>query len=136
MGDDLQAQAAEAPPPPGTNRIEITVGGHSVTIESTEPLADVIGYALNVYEQTQGPARNIPLGFDTTGGQFERAEPYLEPSGMQSWEDEHARRLDRKPTEVATTRRLEFPDPAGHHRSRLGPVQMDRGRAPVPRAGH
>lgn len=111
MGDNLEVEAVEAPPPPGTNKVEIAIGGHSVLVESADPLADVVGYALGIYEQTRDAAKKTPLGFDVTGGQFERAEPYVEPSGMEGWEEEHAQRLCRD----GSTRRLE----PGVHRTRL-----------------
>jgi hypothetical protein len=126
----------EAPPPPGANKVEITVGGHTVCVESADPLADVVGWALTIYDHTRDAARKIPLGFDVTGGQFERAEPYVEPGSAAGWEDERARRLDWKPAQDGTTRRLGVADPPGHHRARLRPLQMDRGRAPVRRDGH
>lgn len=130
MGDD-EEQAAPAPLPPGTNRVEITVGGRTVSVESAAPLEDVVGYALGIFEQTDDAAKKIPFGFDVSGGLFERAEHYIEPSSMQSWEDDHARGLDRKPSQDGATRRLGVPDPAGHHRTRLQPLPVDRGRAPV-----
>jgi hypothetical protein len=131
MGDDLETEAAEAPPPPGPNRVEITVGGHAIVVESPDPLADVVGYALSLFEQTAEPAKKLPFGFDVTGGQFERAAPYVEPSGMQSWGDDRAGRMGRQPAQERTTRRLGVPDPPGHHRARLGSVQVDRARAPL-----
>lgn len=134
MGN-LDSEVPDAPPPPGTNKVEIVVGGHSVTVESSEPLADVVGYALGIYDQTKDAAKRIPLGFDVTGGQFERAEVYVD-SGGQSWGDDDARRMGRQPAQDGTTRHLAVGDPPGHHRTRLGPLQMDRGRAPVPGTGH
>jgi len=131
--DDIE-EADSAPPPPGTNKVEITVGGHTVAIESADPLADVVGYVMGLFEQTSEPARRIPFGFDNTGGQFERAEPYVEPSGMESWEDDDARRLDRNQRhgpQDGTTRRLGVPDPAGHHRARLWPMPVDREQRPL-----
>lgn len=95
MGDNLDVEATEAPPAPGTNEVEITVGGRSVIVKSADPLADVVGYALSLYEQTEQDAKKIRFGFDVTAGQFERADPYVEPSGMETWEDGHAGRLGR-----------------------------------------
>lgn len=140
MGADSEdiEEADTAPPPPGTNKVEITVAGHTVVIESADPLADVVGYAMTIFEETAGTATRIPVGFDAGGGQFERAEPYVEPSGMERWEDDDVRRMDRLQrlgAKDGTTRRLANPDQAGGHRTRLRPVQMDRGRAAVPRAG-
>ncbi len=80
-----------APPPPGTNKVEITVAGHTVLVESADPLVDVVGYAMGIFEQTAAAARRIPIGFDIAGGQFERAEPYLEPTGVERWEEEGER---------------------------------------------
>jgi len=154
MGDDTDA--AEAPPPPGTNKVEITVGGHSVSVESAEPLAAVVEHVMRIYQLTRDAAKTLPFGFDATGGQFERAEPYLEPSSMQRWDDEGTqrlttrdgrtrnlggrdeveRRLGRVEPEERTTCRLGIADPPGHHRARLGEVSVDRGRAPVRREGH
>lgn len=93
MGDEPDAEAAEAPPPPGTNKVEIHVGGHIVVVESADPLADVVGYALGVHEQTSASARRIPLGFDAGTGQYERADPYTEPTGWEYGEDERAGQL-------------------------------------------
>jgi hypothetical protein len=135
MGDNLEVEAAEAPPPPGTNKVEITIGGHTVIVESANSLDDVVGWALAIHDHTRDAAKKIPFGFDVSGGQFERAEPYIEP-GLDRWEDENARRLGRQSAQSGTTRRLAVPDPPGHHRARLSPVQMDRGRAPVRRAGY
>lgn len=95
MGDDLETEAAQAPPPPGANRVEITVGGHAIVVESPDPLTDVVGYALSLFEQTADQAKKLPFGFDATGGQFERAERYVETSGLATWEDDHAGRMGR-----------------------------------------
>lgn len=132
MGDNLEVEAVEAPPPPGTNKVEITVGGHSVVVESTDPLVDVAGYALGMFEQTRDDAKKLPFGFDVAGGQFEHAEPYAEPSGMETWEDGHARGLGRQPAQERATRRLVLEDPPGDYRARLRPLPVDRGRPPVP----
>jgi hypothetical protein len=129
-------EAESPPPPPGTSKVEITVGGHTVTVESPDPLADVVGYAMSVFEQTGEPAKRLPFGFGTTGGQFERAERYVEPR-LEPWEDSDARRMgrhQRNHSEAGFTRRMVLPDPPGDHRTRLRPVQVDRGRAQVPRA--
>jgi hypothetical protein len=131
--DDIE-EADSAPPPPGTNKVEITVAGHTVAIESADPLADVVGYAMGLFEQTSEPAERIPFGFDNAGGQFERAEPYVEPSGMESWEDGNARRLGRHQrhgSQDGTTRRLGIPDPAGNHRTRLRTMPMDPEQRPL-----
>lgn len=88
-GDDADP---EAPPSPAPNKVEIHVAGHVIVVESTDPLADVVGYALGLHQQTAHSARHIPIGFDATGGQFERAEPYIEPgSVVDPGEDERAR---------------------------------------------
>jgi hypothetical protein len=126
----------EAPPPPGPTKVEITVGGHTIIIESAEPLADVVGYAYELHQRTSDAAKKIPMGFDVGGGQFERAEPYVEPSSMQSWEDERARPVGRLESQDGTTKRLVVDHPPGDHRARLRPVQVDRGRAAVPRTRH
>lgn len=97
MGDNSDSADAEASPPPGTNRVEITVAGHTVVIESADPLADVVGYAMSVFDETAGPAQHEPMGFGVTGGQFERAEPYAEP-GLEGGEDDGVRRMGRQPT--------------------------------------
>lgn len=136
MGDnpEITEEADLAPPPPGLNKIEITVAGHSVVIESADPLADVIGYALGVYEQTRLEARRIPLGFDVGVAQVERAPAYVDPR-QESWEDEDARRLDRhqrQPAKDGTTRRLGVADPTGGHRTRFRPVPLDREQRPLP----
>src|SRR5215207_7798490 len=125
MGDNPEHEADPAPPPPGTNKVEITVGGHAVLIESAEPLADVVGYALGVYDKTLAAARCIPMGFDVSGGSFERAEPYVEP-GEQRWEDDVARRMAGQPQTRAATRRLVHPDTPGGNRTRLRQVPVDR----------
>lgn len=128
-------EAESTPPPPGTNKVEIAVGGRTVVVESADPLADVVGYALSIFEQTAEPARQIPLGFDTTAGQFERAEPYAEPSGLEQWGNEDARRLgrhERHSSQDGFTRRLGVADPTGGHRTRLRPMPVGRGRAAVP----
>lgn len=83
VADDDEADPV--PPAPGANKVEIQVGGHVVIVESAEPLADVVGYAMGIYQDTAAGAARIPMGFDTTGGQFERAEAWTEPTG---WEDE------------------------------------------------
>lgn len=113
MGDNLEVEAVEAPPPPGTNKVEITVGGHSVVVESADPLVDVAGYALGMFEQTRDDAKKLPFGFDVAGGQFQHAEPYAEPGGMEGWEDARARSRD------GATRRLDL----GAYRARLRPAQ-------------
>jgi hypothetical protein len=132
--DDIE-EADSAPPPPGTNKVEITVAGHTVAIESADPLADVVGYAMGLFEQTGQAAKNIPFGFGAAGGQFERTEPYAEPSGMESWEGDDARRLGRYqrhgPQDGAACR-LGVPDPPGHHRARFRPVPLDREQRPLP----
>lgn len=87
---EFAEEAEPAPPPPGSSRVEITVAGHTVAVESPDPLADVVGYALSLYEQTAGAAARSPVGFDTAGGNFERATLYAE-----GWEDDRAGRLDR-----------------------------------------
>lgn len=115
MGDNLDAEAPEAPPPPGTNKVEINVGGHAVTVESTNPLDDVVSWALAIYDHTRDAAKRIPFGFDVTGGSFERAEPYIEPGSAESWEDERARRMDWQSAQDGRTRRLDI----GVHRVRL-----------------
>jgi hypothetical protein len=135
MGDNLDSEVPAAPPPPGANKVEIAVGGHSITVESAEPLAEVVGYALGIYDQTKDAARKIPFGFDVTGGQFELAEPYVEVSQETAGGDD-ARRMGRQPAQDGTTRRLVIDDPPGHHRARLRPVSVDRGRAQVPVPGH
>lgn len=131
MGDNLETEAGPASPPPGTNKVEIAVGGHSVIVESADPLDDVVGYALGIYEQTAAGARYMPMGFDATGGSYERAEPYFEPA-QGRWEDDGGGRMDRQPEALSTTRRLVFPDPPGHHRARLRPMPVDREQRPLP----
>lgn len=131
--DDVE-EADSTPPPPGT-KVHITVGGHTIEIESPEPLDVVADCAMRLFRQTSEPAKRIPFGFDATGGQFERAEPYREPSGMEQWGDEDARRLGRHQRNYAqdgTTRRLGIPDPPGHHRSRLRTMPVDREQRPMP----
>jgi hypothetical protein len=103
-------EAETAPPPPGTNRVEITMAAHTV-IESADPLADVVGYAMGILEQTREYAKRIPLGFDVGVAQVERAAPYREPSTLEGWEDDHG----RKPARDGGTKRL-IP---GDYRSRL-----------------
>lgn len=131
MSDELAGQPAEAPPPPGISKVEITIGGHTISVESPEPLSDVAGYAFGLYEQTKEAAKKIPLGFDISGGLFERAEPYVEPTNTQ--EADCGGGLGRQQSQDGTTRRLVFGDPAGRHRARLAPLPMVPGRAAVPR---
>lgn len=132
MGDNLETEADPAPPPPGTsNKVEITVGGHSVSVESADPLADVVGYALGVYDQTAAGARYMPMGFDTTGGSFERAEPYVEPA-LERWEADDAGRVAGQQAPGATTRRLVHPDTPGGNRTRLWAMPVDREQRPLP----
>lgn len=88
-------EAESPPPPPGTNKVEITVAGHTVIIESPEALSEVIGYTMGIYEQTRDAATRIPFGFDTGAGHHERAEPYTEADNLQGWEDDNARRVER-----------------------------------------
>jgi hypothetical protein len=137
MGADLEEleEADSAPPPPGTNKVEITVAGHTVVVESTEPLEDVVGWAMGIFEQTADAARRSPLGFDVGVAHVERAEPYREPSPLESWEADDARRLDRHKRHaapLATTRRLVLGDTPGGHRTRLWPVPVDREQRPLP----
>jgi hypothetical protein len=136
MRDEPSVEDAEAPPPPGTNKIEITVGGHTVAIESSAPLNLVADYAMALWDRTADEAKQLPFGFDATGGQFERAEPYIEPSGMERWEETDERAVDGQSAKDGTTRRLVIEDPARHHRPGLGSVPMDRGWAPVPGTRH
>lgn len=87
MTDDV-----EAPPPPAPNKVEIHVGGHVIVVESADPLADVVGYALGIHEQTAAAARHIPMGFGSADGEFERADAYTEPgAAADPGEDDHAR---------------------------------------------
>jgi len=132
MGDNLETEADPASPPPGTsNKVEITVGGHSVSVESADPLVDVVGYALGIYDQTAAATRYMPMGFDVTGGSFERAEPYVEPV-LERWEADDAGRVERQSAQDGTTRRLVLTDPPGHHRARLRPMPVDREQRPLP----
>lgn len=135
MGDnpEITEEADLAPPPPGLNKVEITVAGHTVLIESGDPLEDVVGYALGVYEQTRLEAKRIPLGFDVGVAQVERAPAYVDPR-QEQWEDDDARRLDRQQRHAAqdgTTRRLGVPDSPGGHRARLTPMPVDREQRPL-----
>lgn len=127
MGADPEDDDAAdcAPPPPGTNKVEITVAGHSVTIESTDPLAAVADCALDIFQRTAGYAKRIPIGFDVAGGQFERADPYREPRGLEGWEDDDARGLGRQQAQGGATRRLGLDGTPGGHRTRLRPLQVD-----------
>ncbi len=124
------------PPPPGANKVEITVAGHTVVVESADPLADVVGYATSIFESTRWAAERIPVGFDVTGGQFERAEPYRDPSSSSPYEeDDDARRMDRHqrdPQTFSATRRLANPDTPGGYRARWRPVPMDPEQHPLP----
>lgn len=63
-------------------------------IESASPLAEVAAYAFDIHRRTAAAARHIPVGFDTAGGQFERADPYTEPA-VPSWEGDDDRQLGR-----------------------------------------
>jgi hypothetical protein len=133
MGDNLETEADPASPPPGTtsNKVEITVGGHSVSVESADPLVDVVGYALGIYDQTAAATRYVPMGFDVTGGSFERAEPYAEPT-LERWEADDAGRMAGQQTPGSTTRRLVHPDTPGGNRTRLRPMPVDREQRPLP----
>jgi hypothetical protein len=135
MSGQTDDQAADAPPAPGTNRVEITVGGHHIAIESPESLSEVIGYAYGLYEQTREAARKIPLGFDVTGGQFERAEPYAEPL-EQDWGPDQTLRMELGSARDGNTQRIPLDDPPGLHRAGPGRVPMVPGRAAVPRKRH
>lgn len=88
MGINPDADATEAPPPPGINKVEITVAGHTVVVESSDSLEDVAGYALGLFDVTAEAARRIPIGFDVTGGQADLAGPHAEPGGLAGEEDE------------------------------------------------
>jgi hypothetical protein len=136
MGDNLEVDEAEpAPPPPGTNKVEITVAGHTIVVESADSLADVAGYAYSLHEATAGSAQRIPIGFDAVGAHLERAEPYVEPSGLEGWEDDHVRRMDwqqRERPALSVTRRLVHPDTPGGDRTRLWPMPLDREQRPLP----
>ena len=130
---DETEEAESAPPPPGTNKVEITIAGHTIVVESSESLRDVVDYAYTLYEATAERAKGIPLGFATGIAQVERAEAYVEP-GRESWEDDDARRLDRQqrlPAKDGTTRRLGIADPTGGHRARLRPMPLDREQRPL-----
>lgn len=132
MGDNLETEADPAAPPPGTNKVEITVGGHTVTVESaTDSLDDVVGYALGIYDQTAAATKYVPMGFDVSGGVFERAAPYVE-SPLGRWEADDAGRVEGQSAQDGTTRRLVFKDPPGHHRARLRPMPVDREQRPLP----
>lgn len=134
MGDnpEITEEGDLAPPPPGLNKVEITVAGHTVIVESADPLADVIGYALGAYEQTRLEAKAIPFGFDIGIAQVERAPDW---SGhRQEWEPDDAWRVDRQqrqPAQDGSTRRLGLADTPGGHRARLRPVPMDRKQRPL-----
>lgn len=132
MGDNLETEADPASPPPGTNKVEITVGGHCVSVESaTNSLDDVVGYALGIYDQTAAATKYVPMGFDVTGGSFERADPYTE-APLGRWEADDAGRVEGQSAQDGTTRRLVFQNPPGHHRARLRPMPMDREQRPLP----
>ncbi len=125
------------PPPPGANKVELTVAGHTVVVESSDPLADVVGYALGLFEQTSGPARHDPMGFTATGGQFERADDYVEPyyTSPYEGEDSHAGRVDghqRDQPPGTASRRLGIDDPPGGHRTRLWQMSVDPEQRPLP----
>lgn len=62
-----------AEPTPITE-VEITVAGHTISVKAPAPMADVAEQALRLYRQTALSARNIPFGFDATGGQVELRE--------------------------------------------------------------
>jgi hypothetical protein len=131
MGDNLESEAEPASPPPGPNKVEITVAGHTVNIESFDPLTDVIEYAVRIFEITAASAKHVPLGFDTSVAHIERAGPYVEPGGAYSGGDDNAGRLGGQQSQSGTTRRLVLPDSPGNHRARLRPVPVDREQRPL-----
>jgi hypothetical protein len=51
------------------------VAGHTVIVESPDPLDVVAGKALELFRATEANARRIPTGFAASGGQAERASP-------------------------------------------------------------
>lgn len=74
---------SDEPRPP--TKVDITVAGHTVIVESAEPLDVVAAKALELFRATEDAARRIPVGFAATGGTAERAEPeYSEVAGVGS----------------------------------------------------
>lgn len=72
MGDE------ESPDPTPVTEIEITVGGHTISVKAAAPMAEVAAQALGLYQQTRLEARQIPFGFDVNASQVElREQPDL-----------------------------------------------------------
>lgn len=72
----------DEPKPP--TKIDLTVAGHTVIVESAEPLDVVAAKALELFRETAEYARRSPAGFAASGGQFERAQPT--PGQDPDWE--------------------------------------------------
>lgn len=89
------AEEDDAPPTPEITEVEITVAGHTIIVKSAAALDEVAAKALGLYEQTKIDGKRIPVGFDNTAAQVERADP---PSytGLSEGEDEDAR-MGRQP---------------------------------------
>lgn len=118
--------------PAAPNKVEITVAAHTVVIESAEPLDDILGYALGLFQQTAASAARIPVGFDTTGIIAERGDPAPEPGTLEEGgHDDRVRRLERELAQIRTARRLVLQDPPSNHRPRLGPLPLDREQRPL-----
>ncbi|MEU4777479.1 hypothetical protein [Micromonospora sp. NPDC023633] len=49
--------------PPAPVKVDITVAGHTVTVEAAEPLDVVAAKALDLFRQTAEYARRAPVGF-------------------------------------------------------------------------
>ncbi len=48
---------------PTPAKVDITVAGHTVIVEASEPLDVVAAKALDLFEKTAGYARRSPVGF-------------------------------------------------------------------------
>lgn len=79
------------------SRVNIEVGGHSVSVEAQGSLNYVSSVALDLFRNTADDAKKLPFGFDATNGEFERAEPIREPGSLEpdEWEEARHARLGR-----------------------------------------
>jgi hypothetical protein len=80
--------AKQTDPEPTPTKVEITVAGHTVTVESVASIEQVSAAALDLYRKTKLAAKKIPFGFDLGAAQVERVEQPDYSGHLERWQEE------------------------------------------------
>lgn len=61
--------------------VRIVVAAHEIEVKGEESTHDLAEIAMDLFKRTTLPASNLRVGFDSTGGTFEREALDVDPDG-------------------------------------------------------